>query len=117
MERLGISLWIVAGVILVGAIFWAIISEIIIDKGEVLTGILFLTFILALVLGGLLVSYSSSRKRPSGPDGQEKRANTAPELLAGISPSLRTSVTERTTELIEREQRESGPTQSKDSSA
>jgi hypothetical protein len=118
LKRLGISLWIGAATILVGGIFWAIISEIIIGKGEVVSGVLFLLFITALVLGGLLVSYSSSRERPNSTDGQEsKGAKTAPGLASGAAHSLHMSVTERTTELIERENKNSVPTRNKDSSA
>jgi hypothetical protein len=117
LQRLGFFLLVGAGAILVGGVFWGIISEIIISKGEVLGGLLFLIFILAIVIGGLLVTYSSSREQPSGADGRQlKGANTAPELASGATPSLQMSVTERTTELIERENRDSVP-RSKDSSA
>jgi hypothetical protein len=118
LQRIGFSLWVGAGAILVGGVLWGIISEIIMGKGEVLGGLLFLIFILAIVIGGLLVTYSSSRKQSGGADGREiKGANTAPELASGTPHSLHMSVTERTTELIERENKDPVPPRSKDSSA
>ena len=63
-ERWSLRLWTLAGAILYIALYWAIISEIIIGKGHVLGGVLFLLVVTVISIGGLLMLYSlSSSKR------------------------------------------------------
>ena len=105
-ERWALRLWTGAGAIFYIALYWAIISEIIIGKGHVLGGTLFLLVITALSIGGLLILYSSALEKRSKymqSDSQQTlpKRDTAPELLASPDPELRMSVTEHTTELLE----------------
>lgn len=112
-ERWALRLWTGAGAVFYIALYWAIISEIIIGKGHVLGGTLFLLVITALSIGGLLILYSSALERRSKYMQSDRREalptrDTASELLSSSSPELRTSVTEHTTELLEDD--EKGPT-------
>ncbi len=83
---------------------WGIIYEIIIVKGEVLTGTLFSAFIIGLVLFGLLMLYRESLAKSPGKQRatrpmesqQGDTAKTLPEAYLESIPG----VTERTTELI-----------------
>jgi uncharacterized membrane protein len=104
IERWGVGLWIGAGAIFYVSLYWAIISEIIIGKGHVLGGILFLLVITAISLGALLIFYSSSlekRSASSQANQSQSKGDTAPELLQGSLPELTISITEHTTELLE----------------
>ena len=112
LERLGLRLWTGAGVIFYIALYWAIISGIIVRKGHVLGGVLFLLVITALSVGGLLILYSSALEKRSGlkkrfaygpADQPKKEDDTSPELLASKPSGLTPSVTEPTTELLEKE--------------
>ena len=108
IERLGLGLWIGAGAILYVSLYWAIISEIIIGKGNVLGGILFLLVITAISLGALLTLYSASLKKRSALSRTDQehaglKGDTAPELLPSPNPELTMSVTEHTTELLEKD--------------
>jgi hypothetical protein len=106
LERWGLRLWTGAGIIFYIALYWAIIGEIIIGKGHVLGGILFLLVITAISLGGLLILYSSALEKRSAYrlSGQPKeKGDTSPDLLAGPPSDLTSSVTEHTTELLEKE--------------
>ena len=105
-ERWSLRLWTIAGAILYIALYWTIISEIIIGKGHVLGGILFLLVITAISLGGLLILYSSALQKRSAyrVSGQPKEnGDTSADLLAGQPSELTSSVTEHTTELLEKE--------------
>jgi zinc ribbon protein len=111
LERWALRLWTGAGAIFYVALYWAIISEIIIGKGHVLGGTLFLLVITALSVGGLLILYSSAlEKRSKYMQADQKESlpkqNTAPELLSSTNPELRVSVTEHTTDLLESDSKE-----------
>jgi len=104
LEKWALRLWTCAGAVFYVALYWAIISEIIIAKGHVLGGILFLLVITALSVGGLLILYSTALEKSKAhrpPDQLSAKANTAPEPLFSPPPELPTSVTENTTELLE----------------
>lgn len=104
IERWGLSLWIAAGAIFYISLYWAIISEIIIGKGHVLGGILFLLVITAISLGALLVLYSSSLEKRSAflhSSRTESKRDTAADLLPGSPADLTIGVTEHTTEFLE----------------
>lgn len=87
----------------VGAVLWGIIYSIIIVKGEVLAGSIFLAVILGLVLFGLLVLYreslaqKSSKQKVSLPDVQ---ATDTAKLLEEARYEPVPSIVERTTELL-----------------
>jgi type VI protein secretion system component VasK len=105
-ELWGLRLWTGAGIIFYIALYWAIISQIIIGKGHVLGGILFLLVITAISLGGLLILYSAALARRSAyrlSDQTERKGDTSPEQLASQPSELTTSVTENTTELLEKD--------------
>ncbi len=95
----------------VAAILWAIIYKIIILKGEVLGGSLFLVFILGLIAFALLALYGESLKKASS-----KRQLTNPSTLKSedtkelAEPHFEPvpSVTERTTELLAIEEKGEG---------
>ena len=106
LDKVAVVLVTGAVAILVGAIFWGVITEIIIGKGQVFGGILFLAVITSFLLGGLILSYSTSlgkrlARHQSGSDAG--KVNTTPELITGKEGALIVSVTERTTELIDEE--------------
>ena len=107
-EKWALRLWTVAGAIFYLALYWAIISEIIIGKGHVLGGTLFLLVITALSLGGLLILYAAALEKRSKylrPDPREElpKRDTAP-VLSTANPDVVMSVTEHTTDLLEYEQ-------------
>lgn len=105
-ERWGLRLWTIAGAIFYIALYWTIISEIIITKGHVLGGILFLLVVTAISIGGLLILYSSSLAKRSAyglPDQAQAKGDTSPDLLTENPPELTMSVTEHTTELLEKD--------------
>ncbi|MEO8434453.1 MAG: hypothetical protein ABI596_06120 [Pyrinomonadaceae bacterium] len=95
----------------VAAILWAIIYKIIILKGEVLEGSLFLVFILGLIAFALLALYGESLKKASS-----NRQLTNPSTLKSedtkelAEPHFEPvpSVTERTTELLAIEEKGEG---------
>jgi hypothetical protein len=91
----------------VGAVLWGIIYEIILIKGEVLAGSLFLAFIIGLILFALLVIYRESLMQPAN-----KRQTTQPNLPQENRPEKLlpepyleplSGVTERTTQFIKEE--------------
>ena len=90
--------------ILVGGVLWGIIYEIIIVKGEVLTGALFAAFIIGLVLSGLLMLYRESAVKSPGKQRatqpMESRQGDSAKLFPETQRETILSVTERTTELI-----------------
>ena len=106
-ERAGVALFASGGVVLFITICWAIIAKIIIGKGEVLQGTIFLAIFLGIAVGGTLLGLSV-------PSGQAKPAVPPPSLPAG-DPNARLlsephlepvpSVTDRTTELLTVERR------------
>ncbi len=93
-----------AAVVFVVSLFWTIINEIIIGKGHVLGGLIFLAFILALIVFALLMLYRESLLKASS-----KRASVQPTLPEAEHTARRLpeshiepipTVTERTTELL-----------------
>ena len=106
IERWGLRLWTCTGAVFYVVLYWAIISEIIIGKGHVLGGILFLLVITAISLGGLLILYSSALEKRSKylpSDQPREKGDTSPEFLASPPSELTPSVTEHTTELLAEE--------------
>jgi hypothetical protein len=91
--------------IIIGGVMWGIIYWIIIVKGEVLTGVVFLALIIGLVLFALLMLYRESLLKASGkgqalqPAAPPQAGNTARLLREPPLESV-PSVTERTTELL-----------------
>ena len=96
--------------IVVVSVIWGIIYSIIIVKGEVLGGLIFLAVILGLVLFGILMTYRDSLLNNS-----RKREIMQPELHAPDTAKLLAeshiepiqSVTDRTTDLLEVSKRNS----------
>ena len=89
--------------IVVASVLWGISYEIIIKKGEVLGGSIFLAFIVGLVLVALLAVYrdsleKASVKRKSSQTNLPQAEDTA--RLLGSSGEVMSSVTESTTELL-----------------
>ena len=106
-QRLGMGLIIGALAILLTSIYWAVISKLIIGKGELVTGVVFLTILTSFVAGGFLVAFSDrARKAKTGlrPSGSvlSAGAESTSKLLDESPAKMMPSVTERTTELIER---------------
>jgi len=91
--------------IAVGGVLWGIIYGIIIVKGEVIAGLLFLAFIVGVILFALLSMYRESLSKASGkrqllqPPPTQVSSNTA-ELLPNSQLEPIPSITERTTELL-----------------
>lgn len=91
--------------IVVGAVLWGIIYEIIIVKGEVLGGSIFLAFVVGLVLVAVLAVYrdlltQASRKQRLIQSEPARVANTA-EPLAASSVESTPAITEHTTKLLD----------------
>ena len=102
-ENRRLRLWTCAGAVFYVALYWAIISKIIIGNGHVLAGILFLLVITSISLGGLLILYSSAVRKRSAyrPSNQARKKADAPREQSASQPAeLKTSVTEYTTELV-----------------
>ena len=99
MARRNLRIWTGAGIIFYIAFYWVIISKIIIGKGNLLAGILFLLMVTAISVGGLLFFYSVALQKRSGI--RKQNVETTPELQAGPPSGLETSVTDHTTELLE----------------
>lgn len=108
-RRVDQLIYIVAGTaisIVVAGVFWGIIYEIIIVKGDVIPGLLFLAFITGVVLFGLLSIYRESLNKAA-----TKRQLSEPAQLVAdtgkLLPESRIeplpSVTERTTELLKKD--------------
>ncbi len=99
--------------IFVGAIIWMSIYKIIIGKGEILGGLIFIGVLLGLIVSFLLVIYRESLR-----EAQTKRNSQATlpeaEITDRALPESRLetlpSVTERTTELLTVENRERSKT-------
>ena len=114
-RRRGLRLWTGAGIIFYLALYWAIISKIIIGKGRVLSGILFLLVITAISVGGLLILYAAALQKRSGyrlSDRRKAKSDTSRQLLASQPREVATSVTEDTTELLERDLPDKDPERS-----
>jgi hypothetical protein len=86
---------------------WGIFYEIILVKGEVLAGSLFLSFVVGLLLFAGLAVYRDSLLKASGkrqvtPQKMSQAEETA-KLLPEPYSEVKPSVTERTTELLKAE--------------
>ena len=105
-RRLDKLIQIIAGStisIFVAAVLWGIIYSIIIVKGEVLGGLIFLIVILGLVLFGVLMLYRESLNKVRSKNDQNQKAISEIETAKLLSePELEPvpSVTDRTTELL-----------------
>lgn len=85
-------------------VFWKIITDLIIDKGHVLGGLIFIAFIILCVLVILLALYSESLSKASSkhtfPQKTLQESVPTQKLLYESYLEPITSVTERTTELL-----------------
>jgi hypothetical protein len=93
------------------SVLWGILYELILIKGEVLNGLIFLLFILGLITFALLVLYreslvKKSAKRLSSQTSPLPVAADSEKLLAETYLEALPSVTEHTTELLEVEQKD-----------
>jgi hypothetical protein len=91
--------------LVVGAVLWGMIYEVIIVKGAILGGSLFLVFVLALILFALLAMYRESLAKSSAKGhlpGKEIAFTDklTMKIASGTEESI-PSVTEDTTELLE----------------
>jgi hypothetical protein len=92
------------------SVIWGIIFELMLVKGKVLTGLVFLFFILGLITFALLVMYreslgeKSASRLPSQTSPLPQAENNEKLLPESYLESL-PSVTERTTELLEVEKK------------
>ena len=102
VEVLATSILSVAAVVFVSSIFYAIITKIIIAKGEVVSGTIFLALLSALIAGGLLLTYSASlqKRKAENKKSDELPSGSTTPLLPDPSFTPAASVTERTTELL-----------------
>ena len=95
----------------VGAVLWGILYSIILGKGEVLAGSIFLAIIIGMVLFGVLMLYRESlttkpSKQKSSPDAL---VSDAAKLLSEPRYESVPSVVERTTELLTVNRKDSAP--------
>jgi hypothetical protein len=104
-EKWRLRIWTCAGAVFYLALYWIIISEIVIRKGHVLRGILFLVAITAISFGGLLILYKAAlgKRSKHREKDQPKKGDPSPDLVADPAAELRTSISEPTSELPENE--------------
>jgi uncharacterized membrane protein YvbJ len=105
LKQRSLDRWInvVAGItvsILVGAVIWGIIYSIIIVKGAVITGSIFLAFILGIILFTLLILYRESLAKKSSKEQPSLTKSETAKLLSEPPIEPVPSVVERTTELL-----------------
>lgn len=90
--------------IVVGAVVWGIVYEIIIVKGQVIPGLVFLLFIVGVVLFGLLSIYGESLRKTAETrrlaDPQQRLGENTGKLLPESHLEPLPSITERSTELL-----------------
>jgi hypothetical protein len=104
VERLLYVLGGTGGAVFVVSIFWTIITEIIIGKGHVLGGLMFLAFILGFIIFALLGLYRESLLRASGKRAAGRLTQPQSEDTGRLLPESQRqvpSVTESTTELLD----------------
>jgi len=93
-----------AAVIFFVSLFWTVINEIIIGKGHILGGLIFLAFILGFIVFALLMIYRESLLKASSKRSSAQPSLREPEQTARLLPESHIepmpSVTERTTELL-----------------
>ncbi|HKY06022.1 MAG TPA: hypothetical protein VJQ56_14095 [Blastocatellia bacterium] len=116
-RRRKVDLWLkivggVAASVVTGGVLWGVIYEVIIVKGELVTGFMLLGFIIGLILFALLMLYRESLEKRSARSDLAKPAGTqAPDTAKLLAESFVLpvgSVTERTTELIAADRKEDG---------
>jgi hypothetical protein len=96
---------VVAGTTVSILVIWGVIYAIIIVKGAVITGSIFLAFILGVILFALLMLYRDSlAKKSSKQQPSLTKSNTA-KLLCEPQIEPAPSVVERTTELLTEEKK------------
>ena len=111
VERLLVGIGLTGATVFVVSIIWTIIFKIIIGRGHVLQGSIFLGFIIAGLAALALVCYRESVVNSLARRGvtDEKPALPAAAPTANLLPEARAtplaSVTERTTELLEVERK------------
>ena len=97
--------------IVTGAVLWGIVYEIIIVKGAVISGLIFLAFIVGVILFGLLSIYRESLRKTAGTrrlsEPRQQLGEDTGKLLAESRYEPLPSITERTTELL-REDKSNG---------
>jgi len=90
--------------IVVGAVVWGIVYEIIIVKGHLISGLVFLLFIVGVILFGLLSIYGESLRKKADTrrleDPQQQLGENTGKLLPESHFEPLPSITERTTELL-----------------
>jgi len=101
----GISIFVII-------LVWTIISKIIIGKGELFGGLIFIAFIVGLILFALLMLYSESLSEKAGKKQllqkqTQQVTDSTQKLLYESHFEPITSVTERTTELLTIEKKHS----------
>jgi hypothetical protein len=102
VERLINIVGMTAVSMVVVAVIWGVIYKIIIAKGEVLAGSIFLAFIVGLILFASLSIYRASLVKASSKRQYDKIDGPPPELhTAKLLPDSAPSVTENTTDLLE----------------
>ena len=96
-----------AGSIVVAGVLWGIVYEIIIVKGEVIAGLFFLAFVLGVILFALLSIYGESLRKTAGkrqlPEPHPQVVADTGKLLSESHVEPLPSVTERTTELLNKD--------------
>ena len=104
VERLLYTLGGSAAVIFFVSLFWTVINEIIIGKGHVLGGLIFLAFIIGFIVFALLMLYRESLLKASSKRFSAQPTLPQAEHTARLLPESHIepipSVTERTTELL-----------------
>ena len=90
--------------VFVMAVIWALVYKIIITKGEVFEGLLFLGLFLALIAALLLVVYRESLREGSAKRKKEQLSLSPAETTGKLLPESKfepvPTVTDRTTELL-----------------
>lgn len=98
-QRLSLRLWTGAGIVFYIALYWIIISKVVVGKGHKLGGILFLVAVTVISVGGLLILYSAAlTKRSASPVSDQRDAKHDTDF-GNQTLELPTSVTEHTTEI------------------
>lgn len=105
LEKVGIALLFGAAAVVYFSFVCGVVATMIVGRGEVVFGTMIVAIMTAVVLGTLLLSFSSSTKksksRPSTQPVELPDPESAAELPSGTPSRLVLSVTERTTELME----------------
>jgi uncharacterized membrane protein YedE/YeeE len=89
--------------LVVGAVLWGIIYRVMLVKGEIIGGSVFLAFVLGSILFGLLAMYRTSLARTTAKRQLLRNQSALTEPITGkLAPGeAMPSITETTTELLE----------------